>query len=57
MPVVKSANGCIRRKPAKETNMHQETFELAVRVGEWHERKVENILNVMEGVIADADEH
>lgn len=30
--------------------MHQETFELAVRVGEWHERKVENILNVMEGV-------
>jgi hypothetical protein len=30
--------------------MHQETFELAVRVGEWYDRKVENILNVMEGV-------
>ena len=30
--------------------MHQETFELAVRVREWHERKVENILNVMKGV-------
>ncbi len=39
--------------------MHQETFELAVRVGEWHERKVENILNVMEGVtlkIGDSEE-
>ena len=30
--------------------MHQETFKLAVRIGEWHENKVERLIDVIEGI-------
>lgn len=30
--------------------MHKETFELAIRVGEWHDKKINHLLDVIDGV-------